>query len=384
MSDVYIINGLRSYIGLKDRAYKNIAAEDLGAQILKELDSKNKILDIKTELVVVGNCVGGGGNIARLALLKAGFSDEVAGMTVDAQCASSLESLVTAFARIKSGINSAVLAGGMESTSTQCLRVYNPNHPNYDSTTDSDNTYTVAQFIPEFYGNEAMIAGADETCKKNDITVDDMAPYVIESHLRAAKKCNEGALKKYIHPIFNLFKDESIREGLSENFIKRLRPILKNGIINSATSCLMQDAAAFLTVVDESILNNVYANGYTGSVFKIRSAVTVGGVRIRSPESLFIAIDSLIKKSGLDMGQIDRIDYNQAFACIDVLYHKRYSSKSNYFGGALAYGHPYGASGAILTLHLMAALEMNDERFGICSIPAAGGIASAILLERIK
>ncbi|MBQ0052620.1 MAG: hypothetical protein KBT11_11255, partial [Treponema sp.] len=92
----------------------------------------------------------------------------------------------------------------------------------------------------------------------------------------------------------------------------------------------------------------------------------------------------LIEKSGIPENKIDRIDYNQAFACHDLLYKKRFSKPSNAFGGALAYGHPYGASGAVVVIHLMRALEVFGERYGIAAVPAAGGIASAVLLERIR
>ena len=99
---------------------------------------------------------------------------------------------------------------------------------------------------------------------------------------------------------------------------------------------------------------------------------------------MIIAMEKLIEKSEVNESEIDRIDYNQAFACLDLLYKKRFSKPSNAFGGALAYGHPYGASGAIVVLHLMKALEHFDEHYGIAAVPAAGGIAGAILLERIK
>ena len=376
MSDAFIINGLRTFIGLKNKAYKKFPAEDLAGEVLKELKLQNSALGINTQMVIAGNCTSGGGNLARLALLKAGLGDDIPGITIDAQCASGLESIMTGFARIKSGLNSVVICGGAESASTCCVRSYNKNHPNHDPG-KADNSYVSAQFIPETFCEDSMIMSADETCRKHGFTTEDLIAPAVESHEKAAESAD--IIRALAIPVFGLEKDEGIRNSISKKFIERLAPVLPDGIINAATSCLFNDGAAFVTVADETI-----AKKSSGPVFKIRHAVTVGGPRFLSPECMIIAMEKLIEKSEVNESEIDRIDYNQAFACLDLLYKKRFSKPSNAFGGALAYGHPYGASGAIVVLHLMKALEHFDEHYGIAAVPAAGGIASAILLERIK
>ncbi|WP_407398635.1 thiolase family protein [Treponema sp.] len=376
MADAFIINGLRTFIGLKNKSYKNIPAEDLAAEVLKALNHKNIAQGIAPEMVIAGNCTNGGGNLARLALLKAGLGDDIPGITIDAQCASGLESIMTGYARIKSGLNSIVICGGAESASTCCVRSYNKNHPNHDPS-KADNSYVSAQFIPETFCEDSMIMSADETCRKHGFTSDDLIFSAVESHEKAAKSVE--LIKSLALPVFGLEKDEGIRNSISKKFIERLAPVLPDGIINAATSCLFNDGAAFVTVADETT-----AKKSRSPVFKIRHAVTVGGPRFLSPESMIIAMEKLIEKSEVNENEIDRIDYNQAFACLDFLYKKRFSKPSNAFGGALAYGHPYGASGAIVVLHLMKALEHFDEHYGIAAVPAAGGIASAILLERMK
>lgn len=376
MKEVFITGGLRTYIGLKNKGYKNIPAENLAAEILKSLESKNRMLGINAQMVVAGNCTGGGGNLARLSLLKAGFDDSIPGITIDAQCTSGLESVITGYARIKSGLNSVVICGGAESASTCCIRSYNENHPNHDPAKE-DNSYVSAQFIPEIYSDNSMILSADETCRRHGFSPKDLAAPAVQSHRKALE--SKDLLKEIILPVFGLEKDEAIRNSISEEFVGRLAPVLPDGIINAATSCLFNDGAAFLTLTDKA-----HARKVSGSVFKICNAVTIGSSRFLSPESMTVAVEALIEKSGIDKSKIDRIDFNQAFACLDLLYEKSFSKPSNAFGGALAYGHPFGASGAIVVLHLMKALEHFNEHYGIAAVPAAGGIASAILLERIK
>ena len=376
MSDAFIINGLRTFIGLKNKAYKNIPTEDLAGEVLKKLKLQNSSIGINAQMVIAGNCTSGGGNLARLALLKAGLGDDIPGITIDAQCASGLESIMTGFARIKSDLNSVVICGGAESASTCCVRSYNKNHPNHDPG-KADNSYVSAQFIPETFCEDSMIMSADETCRKHGFTTEDLIAPAVESHGKAAESAD--IIRALAIPVFGLEKDEGIRNSISKKFIERLAPVLPDGIINAATSCLFNDGAAFVTIADETT-----AKKTDGPLFKIRDAVTVGGPRFLSPECMIIAMEKLIEKSEVNESEIDRIDYNQAFACLDLLYKKRFSKPSNAFGGALAYGHPYGASGAIVVLHLMKALEHFDEHYGIAAVPAAGGIAGAILLERIK
>ena len=376
MGDVFIINGARTFIGLKNKAYRSVPAEDLASKILKVLNDRNSLQEINTEMVIAGNCTSGGGNLARLALLKAGLGDYIPGITIDAQCTSGLESIIAGYARIKSGINSVVICGGAESASTCCVRSYNRNHPNHDPG-KADNSYVSAQFIPETFCENSMIISADETCRKHGFTADDLIPSVIESHKKAVE--SREIIKSLALSVFGLEKDEGIRNSISSKLIERLPPVIEGGIINAATSCLFNDGAAFITIADETAAKKI-----SGTLFKICDAITVGSSRFLSPESMIIAIEKLIEKSGIDESKIDRIDYNQAFACLDILYKKRFSKPSNAFGGALAYGHPYGASGAIVLLHLMKALEHFDERYGIAAVPAAGGIASALLIERMK
>ena len=185
MDKVFILGGLRSYIGVRNSAYRHVPAEHLGAAVLKELTARYQ--PSKIDMIICGNCVGGGGNITRLMALEAGLSESIPSVTVDLQCASSLEAVITAAARIQSGLADLVIAGGFESSSTQPLRSYNPNHPYVSSHTDNpsgnpadihdgspaDNsdvrrtglslTYSTAKFIPGPHREDEMLQRADNT-----------------------------------------------------------------------------------------------------------------------------------------------------------------------------------------------------------------------------
>ena len=378
MEGVFIAGGLRTFIGAKGKAYRTVPAETLASPVLRALHEQNSAHGIETDLVISGNCVAGGGNIARLALLSAGLPDSVPGISVDSQCSSALESVIAAYARVRAGLNTAVIAGGTESTSTQCVRAWNENHPNWARA--EQKTYSAAQFIPSALGDNAMLLGADETCRRNGIANGDMIPHIITSHRNAARAREGGVLSSLVLPAFGAEKDEGMKPALPEPLLSRLPPVLPGGVITSASSSRLSDGAAFVTVLSEE---NARKRAEL-PLFRIDSAVTVGSCGETSPESLLVALRALFRKSGIPPGRIDRIDYNEAFACLDVLYARNFGNPSNRFGGALAYGHPYGAAGAVVLLHLMKAMELERERYGIAAVPAAGAVASAILIENMS
>jgi acetyl-CoA C-acetyltransferase len=143
----------------------------------------------------------------------------------------------------------------------------------------------------------------------------------------------------------------------------------------------MNDGAAFLLLCSEQYLKKHKLS----SCFRFSNACTVGADPLMSPASVLPAVRGLLERSGLSMDDIGAIECNEAFAAIDVLINRAYPDKAsryNPLGGALAYGHPYGASGAIILLHLMRSMELSKSCRGICCAAAAGGIGSAILLER--
>lgn len=376
MNQAYILGGLRSFIGVRNGAYRHVPAELLGAAVLRELIQRYELKDI--DMIIGGNSVGGGGNITRLMALEAGISPSIPALTLDLQCASSLEAIITAAARIRSGLAQAVIAGGFESSSTQPLRSYHPNHPGYTG----PGTYSTARFIPGPHEEDAMLRGAENTISHYHISKEEMDGWVLQSHRRACEARDSQVLKDITAPVYGLDHDEGIRPGISRRLLDRLPCVVGDGrYLNAANACAMNDGAAFLVLCSEQYLRDHKLT----CGFRLRDACTAGSDPVMSPASVLPAIKGLLRRSGLSMDEAGAIECNEAFAAIDVLFERAYPGKTaqyNRFGGALAYGHPYGASGAIITLHLLKSMEISHSGFGIGCAAAAGGIGCALLIER--
>lgn len=378
MDNVYVLGGLRSYIGIKNSAYRHVPAEQLGAAVLKELAGKYPLH--KADMIIGGNSVGCGGNITRLAALDAGLPSSIPSLTIDQQCASSLAAITTAAAMIESGLAGLVIAGGFESTSTQPLRMRHPNHPDF---TKDCRPYTTARFIPGPQYEDVMLQGAERTICHHHVQKEELDSWTLISHQRALRAREDGVLKDVVCPVCGLDMDEGIRPRMSQKLIDRLPPVLKDGrYLNAANACSMNDGAAFILLCSGQYLKD---HGLTPRC-RLSGAFSTGADPLMSPVSAVASIQQLLERTHTSMDEIGCVECNEAFAVIDVLFQRAYPDKCshyNMFGGALAYGHPYGASGAIIFLHLMKAMELTGSRKGICSVAAAGGIGTAVLLRSV-
>ena len=171
---------------------------------------------------------------------------------------------------------------------------------------------------------------------------------------------------------------------MSQRLLDRLPYILPGGkVITAANACLMHDGAAFVVLCSEKY-RKVHKLSPQAA---FRFGTSIGSDPFMSPKTAVLAIRKLFKQTGLSIDEIDSLEVNEAFAVIDVLLEREFPGirdRLNPLGGALAYGHPYGASGAIILLHLLKNLQVNKGRFGICGVAAAGGIGTSLLVERVK
>lgn len=376
MNEVYILDGLRSYIGVENGIYKNILPEDLGAEVLKSLIEKYNIKNI--DEIICGNSIGTGGNITRLMALKAGISEEVPAFTVDMQCASSSKAIEIGYNKIKAKEANIIIVGGFESSSMKPLRIYNDK--DYRSSVNNGK-YNVAQFSPEEFGDDTTFKFGERVVEEENITEEELNYWSIRSHKKAFE--SKDILKSITLSVNGSTKDEGIRKNISERLLNRLPKIIKNGKENIGNISLTNDGAAFLILCSEEYLkeNNLK------SEYKIKGTKTIGINPLVSPKGALKACSLLLEKENLSYEDISAFEFNEAFAAIDVIFQRKNPSlidRYNIFGGALAYGHPYGASGAIIMLHLLKALEKTKGRYGVTSIAASGGISMAILIERIK
>ena len=468
MDKVYLLGGRRSYIGVENGIYRNVGAEELGAFVIKKVMDSYGVSPEDIDLVAVGNAIGAGGNIGRLASLMAGVPEKTPVVTVDSQCGSGLAAIMQAAMQIELGMADVAIAGGFESSSTAPVRSINKRHPDFSD--DGDNVFKVAKFKPGPYDELAMFKGAEKCAATFGMDRHELDMYAIRSHRRAAQSRENGELDDILAGSFYEYdrsrraveddepgkcanaeaeqhknrtltrkehpeKDEGIRDRISEKLLTRLPALVPGGsYITAGNVCLTNDGAAFVLLCSERFLkkykeNKKYIKDMNEIIhpFKIVDIVSVGASPDMSPVSIVPAIDKLLSRNNLKASDILAWEYNEAFAVIDKLmesYVNKDFSNANVFGGALAYGHPYGASGGIITLHLMKAMEklmaeeaevsannsvdneagyndvdnkdwnivvkgedvsetdVSETRYGVCAVAASGGIGTAMLVSR--
>ena len=210
-----------------------------------------------------------------------------------------------------------------------------------------------------------------------------MDAWVLRSHALAVKAQKEGLLKNVVTSVCEGAADEGIRPKMSQRLLDRMPKVLPGGkYITAANSCLINDGAAFVVLCSEKYLQRQHLQAQA----KVLGSAACGGNPLVSPKTAVLALQKLLQKHGLQEQDIDGFELNEAFAVIDVLFARAFShsiDKYNVFGGALAYGHPYGASGGIILLHLLESLKQRGGRLGCCSVAAAGGVGTALLIERV-
>ena len=372
---VYILGGLRTPIVVANTKFKNIRPEIFGAEVLKALRGKFNLN--RVDEVICGNAVGTGGNLARLMTLLAGFDESTPALTVDRQCASGAAAISIAYAKISAGLADVIIAGGAESSSLQPLRIYNKNDDRFNLSADDNiqGAYKTAQFSPDELDSLAMLKGAQRVAQAENISKAALDDWAFISHQRANNAKN--ILKNFIVPINGICADNGIKNITAKLLERAPRPLGENSIISAANACRINDGAAFVVLASE---NFVRENNLLHAAQIID--VATGGVNpLESPRGAQAVADKILAKNNLSYENLAAIEFNEAFAVIDVLFeraHKNLVSIYNQLGGALAYGHPYGASGAILLIHLLASLK---NGLGLIAIAGAGGTGESILIE---
>ena len=393
MDKVFLLGGLRSHIGLTGGMFKNIPAEKLAAAVLKKVVEKYPCA-LQADGLICGNAVGTGGNITRLAALLADLPAYVPALTVDMQCASAAASIELAMTKIGCGLADILIAGGFESTSMQPTRVYAKADVRYKA-----EGFTVAQFSPDTESAKVMLEGAERTCQKHGFTREELDAFAVRSHQLAKKAREEGNLRDVVVSVFGSVGDEGIRDRMSPKLAARIPKLftkvevekLLEGssetqtvpLLTAANACLTNDGAAFVILVSKRAAEkyNLLPE------MELLSGFDWGVDPRYSPEGAIETGQHLLERCGLQPEEIDVFEYNEAFAVISALFARKYPALTERYcpwGGALAYGHPYGASGAILLLHLWQELKQRKGTLGLLSIAGAGGLGTALLVKNCK
>ncbi|MCK8816168.1 thiolase family protein [Natroniella sulfidigena] len=383
MEEVYILGGLRTPIGKTGGNLKELLPEKMAAFILNQALEKYNLEAEVIDEVILGNAVGLGGNIARLSLLEAGWPLEIPGTTIDFQCGSALSAINLGANLIKAQQKDFVIVGGVESTSLEPKRQFHEADPRFRR---ADHFLERAIFSPPSLGDPDMGQGAENVAELKKISRRAMDRWALKSHQRANSAQQQDILKDIIAPLeVNgelIDSDESIRPQISSKLLSRMRPVFReDGKVTAGNSCLTHDGAAVIILASQEAIESYNLSPQA----KFITGVTVGVDPNLSPLGATAAIKKLLTKQDLTSNSIDAVEINEAFAVkiLAALQELEINEEQiNILGGALAYGHPYGASGAIILLHLIQTLQKIDGKLGIAALGVAGGQGIASLIER--
>jgi len=381
MQKAVIVYAKRTPIGRIGGMLREFEPEELVAPLIRDAVSMCSLPPEGIDEVILGNAVGPGGNIARLSLLAAGLPQHVPGVTVDRQCGSGLEAIVLACRLIQAGAGEIFLAGGVESTSRAPWKVAKPDHlyalPRF---------YGRARFSPAEIGDPEMGEAAENVAEACGITREAQDAWALRSHQQAVAAIRQGRMRDSILPLQRgeqvLAADECPRSDTSMERLARLRPVFRaGGTVTAGNACPINDGAALVVVMSEQKAMSLGLQPLLIFVDSVSAGV--------DPNLLGIgpipAVQRLMQRTGLAVTDLDRVEFNEAFAsqvlaCLQEL--QIPGEVVNPDGGALAYGHPYGASGAVLVTHLAYGLKRSGGRYGLATLGIGGGLGLAALFAR--
>jgi acetyl-CoA C-acetyltransferase len=366
-----IVAARRTPIGTATKSLSALTVADLAAPVLAALAAEVPGVDD----VVLGNCMGPGGDVARVASLQAGLA--VPSLTVDRQCASGLAALVLGASRLASE-EGVVLAGGVESASTAPWRLWPP--------VDGSQPlrYERAPFAPASVGDPDMGIANDLFAEERGVTRAAQDEYAARSHARAHKAAATGCYADELVEVAGVRRDDRPRGGLTAERLARLRPAFREGgTVTAGNSCGISDGAAAVALVDAVTHRRLDVPG-----LRVLSTASVVVDPNRPGYGLAPATVAALAKAGLGLEQIDVVELNEAFAgqvlacCAELgLAPDRVCPD----GGALALGHPWGASGAVLVVRLFSQLVRRPGgRYGLAAIAAGGGQGVAVVVEALR
>lgn len=369
-----VVAARRTPIGTAGHALADCTAADLAAAVLADL-AAGLPADVGLREVVLGNCTGPGGDVARVAALQAGLPVTVPGLTVDRQCGSGLAAIVLAAAQLRAGETGAVFAGGVESASTAPWRHWPPRGD------EPPVRYTRAPFAPATVGDPDMGAAAELVAREHGIGREAQDAYAARSHARAVATQQAGGFAAEIVPVAGTDRDERPRAGLTVERLGRLRPaFVPGGAVTVGNSCGVNDGAAAVVLVDAGTHHRLGLPG-----LRVLATATAGVDPNRPGLGIVPAARAALDRAGLGLDEVDVVEFNEAFAgqvlacCAELgLDPERVCSE----GGALALGHPWGASGAVLAVRLFSQLVRSGRGgTGLAAIAVGGGQGVAMVVE---
>jgi len=381
-ADAYIVDAVRTPTGRRRGSLAQVHGADLGAVVLRALVERNGIPEVDYDDVIFGcvDTVGPlAGDIARTCWLAAGLSDEVPGTTVDRQCGSSQQSVHFAAQAVMSGTMDVVVAGGVQTMSSIPI-------------SSAMLAGQALGFNDPFSGSEGWVArygdglvtqfrSAQMIADKWQLSREAMEVFSLESHRRARAATDAGFFEREILPFRGLNADETIRDTSLEA-MAQLEPLQEGGSITAAVSSQTCDGASAVLVVSEEALKR----------YNLTPRARIAHMTVRGEDPIWMltapipATARAIERSGIPLVDIDLVEINEAFAPVPMawLAETGYPHEQiNVNGGAIALGHPLGATGTKLMTTLLHEMERREVRYGLQTMCEGGGQANVTILERL-
>jgi len=386
MREAVIVDAVRTAVGRRNGRLKDWHPVDLMAQVLSAVVQRTGIDAVLVEDVIVG-CVMQVGeqsiNVGRNAALAAGFPEMVPGTTIDRQCGSSQQAIHFAAQGVIAGAYDVVIAGGVEAMTRVPLgsSAQGPGAP-------------FGPLMLKRYNNGLVHQGisAELVAQKWELSRAELDAFSLESHRRAAQATAEGRFKSQVLPIpvknedgtTSIFEqDEGIRSDTSLEKLASLKPAFKpDGLITAGNSSQISDGAASVLIMERTTAERLGLKPRARFV----SFALAGDNPILMLTAPIPATFKVLDRAGLKLDQMDLVEINEAFASVVLAWQRETGadmSKVNVNGGAVAIGHPLGASGARLTTFLLNELERTGGRYGLQTICEGGGMANAMIIERL-
>ena len=389
--EVYILSAARTPLGKFGGSFRSVSPVELGAAAIKGAVARSGIGASDVDIAVMGNILraGHGQNVSRQAATAAGIPMEKEAYGVDMVCSSGMMSVVNAAQMVQSGDADIVVAGGMESMSQASLalkggmrwgvKLISPGSDNLVDTMQTDG-------LTDPFNLKPMGEEADNLAREYGIAREELDRVSFESHMRAAK-ASEASSQREIVPLSvsgkEVVSDEGIRPDTTMERLSSLKPAFSSGGLHTAgNSSQLSDGAAALVIAGRKALDERNLK----PIARITGYSWAGVASERFIEAPVAALERLSKKTGIEAGSFDYYENNEAFALNSIILNRRIGidyKKINPFGGAIALGHPIGASGARIIVTLLNVLSANRARSGVASICHGTGGATALSVEML-
>ncbi|GAA2878937.1 acetyl-CoA C-acetyltransferase [Nonomuraea rubra] len=383
MSEAYIVGAVRTPVGRRNGGLAGAHPADLGAHVLKELMFRAGADPSAVEDVIFG-CVDTigpqAGDVARTCWLAAGLPEEVPGVTIDRQCGSSQQALHFAAQAVLSGTSDLVVAGGVQNMSmipiSSAMLAGRP--------LGHDSPFSGSKGWTERYGTQevSQFAGAELIAARWGISREEMEAYAYESHRRALHAIDAGRFRREIVPYEGVTTDEGPRRDTTRERMAALRPLTDGGTLTAALASQISDGAAALLLASPRAVRE---HGLTPRA-RVHHLSVRGDDPIMMLSAPIPATVHALGMTGMSIGDFDAIEINEAFAPVVLAWIKETGAdpaRVNPNGGAIALGHPLGATGAVLAVKLLHELERTGGRYGLQTMCEGGGQANVTVIERL-